>query len=61
MAFNGSKTIEEIDIFCVQDQVNNPIEPTSTMTFAQYGLTNFNVQYSIQLQLEQCCCRLLFS
>ena len=43
--FIGSKTIDEIDVFTLQDNFANPIEPTSTTTFTQYGLTSFDVQY----------------
>jgi len=42
--FNGSKTINEVDVFSVQDDVLNPVEPTSTLTFTQYGITDFSVQ-----------------
>jgi hypothetical protein len=43
--FNGTKTINEIDVFSVQDNYQAPTEPTPTMTFSQYGLTDFQVQY----------------
>ena len=43
--FNGSKTITEIDVFSVQDNYQSASEPTSTMTFSLYGLTDFEVQY----------------
>ena len=43
--FNGSKTISEIDVFLVQDAYNAPSEPTPTMTFSLYGITDFDVQY----------------
>jgi len=43
--FNGSKTIDEIDVFTCQDNYANPSEPTETMTFSIYGLTGFEVQY----------------
>jgi hypothetical protein len=43
--FNGAKTISEIDVFSVQDNYQAPAEPTPTMTFSQYGLTDFQVQY----------------
>ena len=43
--FNGSKTIDEIDVFTGQDNWQNPSEPTDTMTFSTYGLTGFEVQY----------------
>ena len=43
--FNGSKTIDEIDVFSVQDNYGNPVEPTSTLTFTQFGITDFQVQY----------------
>ena len=43
--FNGSKDIDEIDVFSVQDNVFSPSEPTPTMTFSFYGLTTFQAQY----------------
>ena len=43
--FNGSKDIDEVDVFSVQDNAGSPSEPTPTMTFSAYGLTAFQVQY----------------
>jgi YD repeat-containing protein len=43
--FNGSKTIDEIDVFTLQDSTTNPVEPTEAMTFTLYGITAFEVQY----------------
>ena len=43
--FNGMKTIEEIDVFSVQDNYQAPVEPTPDLTFNLYGLRNFDVQY----------------
>jgi hypothetical protein len=43
--FNGSKTIDEIDVFTEQDNWQSPSEPTEAMTFSLYGL--------IELQCEQ--------
>jgi len=43
--FNGTKSVDEIDIFSIQDSYSNPSEPTPTMTFSLYGLTGFSVQY----------------
>jgi YD repeat-containing protein len=43
--FAGSKAIREIDVFTLQDNFTNPIEPTLTTTFSQYGITAFDVQY----------------
>ncbi|MBV9217545.1 MAG: hypothetical protein JO053_15365, partial [Acidobacteria bacterium] len=43
--FAGTKTIDEIDVFSVQDNYANPSQPTNTMVFTQYGLTSFDVQY----------------
>jgi hypothetical protein len=43
--FAGSKTINEIDVFTAQDNIMSPVEPTLGMTFTQYGITNFQVQY----------------
>ena len=45
MDFNGSKTIDEIDVFTLQDNYPNPSEPTEEMTFSSYGVTGFEVQY----------------
>jgi RHS repeat-associated protein len=43
--FSGAKTIDEIDVFTVQDNYTNPGEPTENMTFNQYGIVDFEVQY----------------
>ena len=45
VSFNGSKTLNEIDVFTLQDTFWNPSEPTETMTFSQYGIVDFQVQY----------------
>jgi hypothetical protein len=45
VSFNGSKTLNEIDVFTLQDTLSNPSEPTETMTFSQYGIVDFQVQY----------------
>jgi RHS repeat-associated protein len=43
--FSGMQTIGEIDVFTVQDNYTAPIEPTTSMTFSRYGITDFQVQY----------------
>jgi hypothetical protein len=43
--FSGSKTINEVDVFTLQDNYQSPSDPTPTMTFSQYGVTDFQVQY----------------
>jgi hypothetical protein len=45
VAFNGVKSIQEIDVFTVQDDYSSPIDPTASMTFSLYGLRSFLVQY----------------
>jgi hypothetical protein len=45
VTFSGTKSINEIDLFVVQDAYWAPSEPTETMTFSYYGLTSFDVQY----------------
>ena len=45
VTFNGSQTINEIDVFSVQDNYLAPVTPTEAMTFTLYGLTAFDVQY----------------
>jgi Bacterial Ig-like domain (group 3) len=42
--FNGSKTIDRVVVYSVQDNVASPIEPTATTTFSLYGLRDFTVQ-----------------
>jgi hypothetical protein len=45
VAFNGPKTLDEINVFSMQDAYTNPVEPTLTMTFGYWGLRAFEVQY----------------
>ncbi len=45
VAFRGSQTISEIDLYTLQDNYGNPAEPTDTLIFTQYGVTAFDVQY----------------
>jgi hypothetical protein len=42
--FNGSKSIDRVVVYSLQDAYTNPVEPTSTMTFSLYGLRDFSVQ-----------------
>ena len=42
--FNTTKTIDRVVVYSVQDNFSNPVEPTDTMTFSLYGLTDFLVQ-----------------
>jgi len=44
IAFNGQKTIDHVIVYSVQDNFQNPVEPTDTMTFSFYGLRAFQVQ-----------------
>jgi len=43
--FDGVQTIDEIDVFTLQDAYTSPAEPTESMTFTGYGITAFEVQY----------------
>ena len=43
--FNGSQTIEEINVFTVQDNVANSATPTPGMTFTEWGIQDFAVEY----------------
>jgi len=45
ITFNGTKSISEIDVFTLQDNYTNPIEPTTALTFTKYGITAFEPQY----------------
>ena len=42
--FNGTKTIDHVVVYTLQDNYANPVEPTDTMTFSVYGITAFTVQ-----------------
>jgi hypothetical protein len=42
--FNGSKTIDHVIVYTMQDNYGSPVEPTDTMTFSLYGITDFTVQ-----------------
>jgi uncharacterized delta-60 repeat protein len=42
--FSGSKTINRVVVYTLQDNYSNPVEPTDTMTFSLYGITAFTVQ-----------------
>ncbi len=43
--FAGEKTIDALDVFTLQDATSSPSEPTEAMTFTQYGVTAYEVQY----------------
>ncbi len=43
--FDNSKSIDELDVFTVQDNYANPSEPTAEMTFSAYGLTAYELRY----------------
>ncbi len=42
--FNGARTIDRVVVYTLQDNYASPVEPTDTMTFSKYGITNFTVQ-----------------
>ncbi len=44
--FNGTKNIDHVVVYTLQDNYNNPLPPTDSMTFTQYGVTAFTVQGS---------------
>ncbi len=43
--FAGPQTIDEVDVFTLQDFFTNPQEPTLDMLFNLYGITDFQIQY----------------
>jgi F5/8 type C domain len=43
--FKGERMIDEINVFTLQDNYGIPVDPTETMTFSKYGITDFEVQY----------------
>ena len=42
--FNGSKTIDRVVVYTLQDNYSSPMEPTDTLTFSAYGVTAFTVE-----------------
>jgi hypothetical protein len=44
VVFNGSKTINRVAVYTLQDNYTNPLEPTDTTTFTRYGATAFTVE-----------------
>jgi len=45
IVFSGSTAINEIDLFCVQDNFASPSAPSLSMLCTLYGLKDFEVQY----------------
>lgn len=43
--FSGTKAIDEINIFTLQDNYQSPVDPIENMTFSVWGTTDFEVQY----------------
>jgi len=43
--FASFSTIDEIDVYTLQDDYQHGVDPSSAMTFSQYGITDFDVQY----------------
>lgn len=43
--FGTNQTVSEIDVFTLQDNYAGSTEPTEAMTFTQWGLTGYEVQY----------------
>ena len=42
--FSGSRTIDRVVVYSVQNNWTNPVEPTDTTTASVYGIRNFTVQ-----------------
>ena len=45
IAFAGSASVSEINVFTLQDNYASPVAPTEAMSFSKYGITAFDVQY----------------
>ncbi|HYE12952.1 MAG TPA: RHS repeat-associated core domain-containing protein [Pyrinomonadaceae bacterium] len=45
VTFAGAKIINEVSVFTAQDNIASPLEPTEAMTFTQYGIKSFDVEY----------------
>ena len=42
--FASPMSLTSVVVYTVQDNWQNPVQPTDTMTFTQYGITDFSVQ-----------------
>ncbi|MDQ3268299.1 MAG: Ig-like domain repeat protein, partial [Pseudomonadota bacterium] len=42
--FNGSKTIDRVVVYSLQDNWSSPVDPPDTLTFSAYGVTDFTLQ-----------------
>ena len=42
--FSGPKTIDRVIVYTMQDSYASPVDPPDTLTFTQYGVTDFQVQ-----------------
>ena len=42
--FNGAKTIDHVIVYSMQDNWQSPVEPSNSLTFTLYGITDFQVQ-----------------
>jgi Zn-dependent metalloprotease len=45
IAFDGTKTLTQIIVYTVQNNVSNPVEPTPLTPADLYGIEDFDVQY----------------
>lgn len=43
--FNGPKTIDELNVFTLQDNYTSPVDPTPALTFSLWGPRAFEAQY----------------
>ncbi len=43
--FASSQTINEVDVFTLQDNYQAPIDPQQSTTFSKFGITDFQVEY----------------
>jgi len=43
--FPEAKTIDQVNVFTLQDNYGSPIEPVEALTFAAYGLTDLRLEY----------------
>jgi hypothetical protein len=44
ITFSGQKTIDHVIVYTLQDNWANPVDPPDTLTFTQWGITDFQLQ-----------------
>jgi len=45
VSFAGTRSVDEVSVFSVQDNYSSPSEPTEALVFTNYGVTDMQIEY----------------